>query len=211
MKKEVLKKNLLELLSDHLKGYGFILNKGLADFTKKQKGGWNKFQLIFLNREGGWEINMGMLIRKDIIENIYHQVSSFDPKYHKTTPSLGITIEKFINNGNEYRCYLSSESDIKKCADYIENLFIKVVMPFFEQYDNLEKMDEAVNIKNGISIFSGLKYEGSLGIILAKLVGNPDYDFFLEKYLNYYKRLSNGFYLPEYEKLIKVLDYPSGE
>jgi hypothetical protein len=206
MSKEVLKKDLLESLRDPLEAYGFVLNKGLAEFTKKQKGGWNKFQLVFLNRKAGWEIDLGMLIRKDVIENIYHQASYFDPKYHKTTPSLGIAIEKFINDGNEYRCYLNLESDIESCADYIENLFIKVALPFFEQYDNLRKMDEAVNIKSGISIFSGLKYEGNLGIILAKLVKNPDYDFFLEKYLNYYKTLANGFYLQEYEKLVKVLD-----
>lgn len=206
MSKEGIKNDLLELLRARFKPHDFVLNKGLAEFTKKQKDGWNKFHLNFLNRKSWWEINLGMLIRKDIIENIYHQASYFEPKYHKTTPSLGISVEKFINDGKEYRCYLNSEADIEKCADYIENLFIKIALPFFERYDNLREMDEAVNIKSGKSIFSGLKYEGNLGIILAKLVANPDYAFFLEKYRSYYKGLSNGFYLPEYEKLIKVLN-----
>ena len=45
-----------------------------------------------------------------------------------------------------------------------------------------------------------------MGIILAKLMKSPDYDFFLKKYYNYYKNLSSEFYLPEYEKLLKILD-----
>src|ERR1700753_2794593 len=111
MNKKALKESQLELLHDLLKEYGFVLNKRQGEFTKKLKGGWDKFQLIFLNRDNGWEINFGMFIRKDAIEDIYHQASYFEPKYHKTTPSLGISIEKFINDGNEYRCYLSSEAD----------------------------------------------------------------------------------------------------
>jgi len=200
------KEKLLELLAPPFKAHDFVLNKQLGEFTRRRTAGWEKFQLIFLKRKDGWEINLGMLIRKDIIENIYHQASSFDPKYHKTTPTLGITVEKFRNDGNEYRFYLSSDSDIEKCTNYIEDLFIKVALPFFEQYDNLGTMDKAVNVKNGESIFSGLKYQGNLGIILAKLMKSPDYDFFLKKYYNYYKNLSCEFYLPEYEKLLKILD-----
>ena len=206
MSKEKNKNSLLEFLSAPLKAYDFSLDKGLPGFTKKQKDGWNKFHLIFLNRDAGWEINIGMLIRKNIVENIYHQASYFEPKYHKTTPTLGIAVEKFINDGKQYRCYLNSENDIEECLKYVENLFVKVALPFFDEYDSLEKMDKAVNIKNGRSIFSGLKYEGNLGIILAKLVKNPDYNFFLEKYRDYYTHFSDGFYLPEFEKLVKVLD-----
>ncbi|HTD40538.1 MAG TPA: hypothetical protein VK671_07955 [Mucilaginibacter sp.] len=206
MSKEIYKKQLLELLNDRIKSYHFILNKQLGEFTKKKKDGWDKFQLIFLNRNDTWEINIGMLIRKDFIEKIYHEASSFDPKYHRTTPTIGITIEKFINDGNEYRCYLSSENDVYRCVDYIERLFNDIALSFFEKYDNLSEMDRAVNVKNGDGIFSGLKYEGSLGIILAKLVINPEYDFFLHKYYAHYQKLNDGFYLPEYEKLVKILD-----
>jgi hypothetical protein len=47
---------------------------------------------------------------------------------------------------------------------------------------------------------------GYLGIILTKLTQNADYEFFLEKYRNYYTTISGGFYLAEYEKLIEVLE-----
>jgi hypothetical protein len=211
MRKEINKNKLLELVHDRIKKHGVRLNKRLAEFTEKQKDGWNKFQLIFLNRHKGWGINIGMLIRKNLVEDIYHQASYFAPEYHKTTPTIGITVESFINDGKKNRCYLNSENDIVTCMNYIEDLFIKIVLPFFKEYDSLEKMDEAVNIKNGISIFSGLKYEGNLGIILAKLVKNPDYTFFLKKYRDYYIHFSDGFYLPEFEKLTKVLEtLPSG-
>jgi hypothetical protein len=203
------KSSLLELLSDRLKVYDFLLNKGLAEFTKKEPDGWSKFQLIFLNRDAGWEINIGMLIRKNIVEDIYHQASTFEPKYHKTTPTIGTAVENLINDNKKYRCYLNAEKDIEICLEYLEGLFVKIALPFFKEYSELKKVEKAVNIKNGKSIFSGLKYEGNLGIILAKLVNNPDYSFFLEKYRMHYVNFNDGYYLPEYEKLVKILEAPN--
>lgn len=205
MNKQNTKDVLLKLLSEQLKSYDFVLNKKDAEFVKKDQEGWLKYQLIFLNRDAGWEINLGMLIRKNIIENIYHQASYFEPKYHETTPTLGITVENFINNNKEYRCYLRSEKDIQTCLEFVMQTFTKIALPFFEKYNNIEEMDKAINIKSGNSIFSGLKYGGTLGIILAKLTKNRDYEFFLNKYWKYYADFSNGFYLPEYEKLVKVI------
>jgi hypothetical protein len=206
MSKQKNKTRLLELLGLHLKPYGFALNKNRAEFTKREKSGWNKFQLIFLNRSAGWEIDPGMLIRQNVVEDIYHKASSYEPKYHKTTPTVGITVEKIIDDGRQHRCYLNSSEDIEECLNYIAGIFADVVLPFFVKYSTMEALDKAVNVKSGKSIFSGLKYEGSVGLILARLSKNPEYFFFLDKYRRYYIDLNDGYYLPDYERLITVLD-----
>jgi hypothetical protein len=209
MEKNKLKINLLEKLSPFFKDLNFSLNKSVCEFTERCRWGWNKFHLIFLDRQYGWEINLGMLIRYHFVEDIYHKASYYEAKYHKTTPTIGISIEKFINDGKDYRCYLNSEDDIDICVNYIKTLFIKIAVPFYEKYDNLENLEEAINIENGASLFSGLKYEGNVGLILAKIVQNPNYDLLLEKYHKYYENLNDGFYLPEFKMLVKVLDSSS--
>lgn len=203
--KEGNRNKLLELLQNQLIGYGFNLNKGLAEFTKKKEDGWNKFQLIFLNRDDGWEINTGLLIRINFVEDIYHRASSYELKYQKTTPTIGITVENLVSYTEKHRYYLNSDEEIKDGVDYFVRIFEDIALPFFNKYNDIVTIEQAVNIKNGKSIFSGLKYEGNLGIILAKLVDNPDYFYYVEKYRKYYSELNNGYYLPEYEKLLIIL------
>jgi hypothetical protein len=200
-----LRNSLLDLLALKLKPSGFVLNKAQAEFTNRLKDGWEKFHLIFLVRSEGWEINPGVLIRKNVVEDIYHKASYFEAKYHKTTPTIGIPLENFNNNGNKYRLTLASEADIIPCYHKLLVLFNNVAIPFFEKYSSLEELDREVNIENRKSVFSGPKYEGNLGIILARLTNNPHYHKLEEKYRNYYQQFSNGFYLPEYEGIVEVL------
>ena len=200
-----LRNSLLDLLALELKPSGFVLNKAQAEFTNRMKDGWETFQLIFLMRSEGWEINPVMLLRRNLVEDIYHKASYFEAKYHKTTPTIGIALENFYNDGNGYQLTLASDIDILPCYHRLLYLFNKVAIPFFEKYSSIEELDKEVNIAHRKSIFSGPKYEGNLGIILAKLVNNPHYSKLEEKYRNYYKQLDNSFYLSEYEGVIKVL------
>ncbi|MCI1187116.1 hypothetical protein MON38_06765 [Hymenobacter sp. DH14] len=200
-----LRNALLERLASDLAPYGFVLNKSLAEFTKRSGEGWEKFQLIFLVRSNSWEINPAMLIRIDIVENIYQKASYFDKKYHKTTPTVGISLEDFVNDGKGYRFDLSNEEDIERCYQSTMMLFKKVVIPFFSQYNNIEQLDREINVENRESIFGGPKYEGNLGIILAKLACNPRYNQLESKYHCYYQQLQDGFYLAEYEGIVEAL------
>ncbi|MCL9807418.1 hypothetical protein NAT51_17960 [Flavobacterium amniphilum] len=177
MADNVLKDILLDYLDKELIQYNFKLNKKLGEFTSKSKEGWKKLQLIFLIRDEGWEINLGMLIRKDLVENIYHKASYYEPKYHKITPTIGTTIENYINDGKNHRFCLNSNKDLAFCYTEILKLFKEIALPFFEKYDRIEEIEKAVNMKNRDSVFSGIKYGGNIGIILAKLVDNPDYEY----------------------------------
>lgn len=200
-----LRNTLLALLASEFEPYGFVLNKSQAEFTKKSPDGWQKFHLVFLVRSEGWEINLGMLIRKNVVEDIYHKASYFEPKYHRTTPTIGIPIENFIRDGRDHCFQLSTEADLTPAFQGLAALFKKIALPFFKQYDDIEELDKEVNIETRKSIFSGPKYEGSVGLILAWLANNPRYDQLEMKYRSHYKQIDNGFYLPEYEGVVEVL------
>src|SRR5687767_13287699 len=114
--REFLKSELLKSVNEKLIEKGFVLNKTQAEFAKRDKDGWFKYQLIFLNRDTGWEINPAMLIRKNVVEDIFHKTSAFEAKYQKRTPTIGTSIENYINDGKAYRFYLADENQINEIA-----------------------------------------------------------------------------------------------
>ena len=197
---------LLNALDNNLRAYGFVLNKRKGTFRRKNKEGWHDFQLVFLSRSPGWEVKIGLLIRKNIVEEIYHKASFFEPKYHKETPTIGVALENYISDGHDYKFTLEKIADISHCYSEILNLFTDIAEPFFVLYNSLEKLDKAINVEQGCSIFTGIKFEGNVGVIIAKLVGNPKYEQLKNKYRKYYEKLSNGFYLSEYEGVLRVLE-----
>jgi hypothetical protein len=206
MNKQEIKNTFQASVSDELLKYGFKLNKQDSIFTRKTPYGWDKFQLDFLNRGNGWDVDFGMLIRLNEVENIYHKGSYFDKKYHVTTPTIGINIGTYLNDEENNRMFLDEDSDLNEFYTLTVRLFKEVALPFFEKYNSIKNLDKAINVEEGESIFSGLKYEGNLGIILAKLTNNPKFDFFENKYRNYYKEFCKGFYLKEYEDVLKAFE-----
>ncbi len=200
-----LRNTLLTLLKAEFEPYGFALNKAKAEFTKRVPDGWQKLHLVFLVRSEGWEINPGLLIRKNVVENLYHQASYFEAKYHKTTATIGLPIADFIKDGHDYRFQLNKEADLSPTFQGLVALFRQVAIPFFQQYNSLKEIEKEVNIKDRKSLFPWIN-QGSVGLILAKLVSNPHYGQLEKKYRSYYEQMSKGFYLPEYEGVVKILN-----
>src|SRR5882762_6657164 len=103
-KKDFLRHELLRILELAIRDQGFILNKSTHWFTQRTESGWNRFQLIFLNRESHWEIVPEISVRRDQVEDIYHQISHFERKYQKNTSTVGLKIEEYlVSEGQQSR------------------------------------------------------------------------------------------------------------
>jgi hypothetical protein len=199
-----LRNTLLDLLAAELASDGFVLTKAAARFTKKLPDGWHQVQLVFLVRSAGWEIKPGLLLRKHVVETIYHQASYFEAKYHRTTATIGLPLEKLAKQGPTASFDLTTEADITSLVHELGALFRHVALPFFAQYDQLAAIDQELNKEAGESLFSWPN-RGSIGLIIAHLVANARYEQLEKQYRTYYQQLSNGFYLPEYEGVVEVL------
>jgi hypothetical protein len=206
MERKYLRDALLAKLALELRTKGFSLLKLQGEFIKKTIDGWWKFQLVFLQKPYGWEIKIALLIRKNLVEDIYHKASFYEPKFQKSTATAGLFLEKIVKNNINCSFKIENENDIVISCEAILNLFTEFAEPFFIEYDSIKALDKAINIESDARIFSGPKYEGNTGIILAKLANNPKYYDLEQKYRDYYKNLSNGFYLPEYEGIVKSLN-----
>jgi hypothetical protein len=205
-KRDFLKSELLKILSKEFQKKEYKLNKTLCEFTLNKKNGWNKFSLIFLLRDNGWEINPAMLIRENIIEDIFHKTSGFEAKYQKGTPTIGITVGAYLNDDENYRFYLEEEKDVDTIAKLLVDVFYTIVLPFFNKYDTLDKIEIDLNKDPMNTSLTGDIFKGSKSIISSKLLKKDSFNSLKEIYRKYYEKFADGFYLPEYDQLISNLD-----
>ncbi|GGZ24734.1 hypothetical protein GCM10007049_16410 [Echinicola pacifica] len=145
--REFLKIEVLKLLNEKIKPFDFKLLRSACEFLQKTEFGWNKYQIVFLVREnGGWELKPSLLIRFDVVEDIFHRISEFDKKYQKGTPTIGTAIEDMDNyKGINARFELTNENQINSIVDNLFDLFENVALPFFVKFDNLSAIDEQLN------------------------------------------------------------------
>ncbi len=203
--REFLKMEVLRLLNENLIPFGYKLSKSACDFTKKTDFGWNKYQIVFLIQDSGWEIKPSLLMRFDIVENLFHQISDFEKKYQKGTPTIGTSIEDLGINELETRFELSNKNKIEGIVNNLVELFKSVVLPFFAKYSNLHEVDKLLNGNVADTSMTGDIFKGTKSLIIAKLLNRNDLLNLERTYQTFYENFSNGFYLPEYIRLKKYL------
>lgn len=205
-----LKNEVLTRLDERLRPKGFKLSKAACEFVQKTDFGWNKYQLVFLVRVSGWEIQLGLLTRFDVVENLYHQISNFEKKYHRGTATIVTPIEDLVNSSiTKAKFELTNETQISDIVSGLLELFENIAMPFFEKYNNLEAIDEQLNSNVKDVSLTGYISKGTTSLITAKLMKREDYDELESAYQSYYEWFSDGFYLPRYLRLKDFLrSYP---
>lgn len=205
--KEFLKREILVHLGEKLKSSEYKLSKSACDFTKKTEFGWNKYQIVFLNRDNGWELKPSLLVRFNLVENLFHQISDFDEKYQQGTSTIGISIEDLENSSlTQTRLELTNEIQINDVVNALVGLFENFAEPFFKKYNNLQTLDEKLNSDVNDTSLTGDIFKGIKSLIIAKLVKSKDFDKLQNIYYDYYKNFSKGYYLSEYLRLKEVLN-----
>lgn len=85
-------------------------------------------------------------MRYDVVENLFHQISGFDNKYQKGTPTIGTSIESFKSYLNTKTIFeLKNEAQINQVVDGLLELFNSVAVPFFEKFDKLSYINDKLN------------------------------------------------------------------
>jgi len=201
-----LKNEVLARVDEKLNPFGYKLSKSACEFTKKTDFGWNKYQIVFLIRDNGWEIKPSLLVRFDVVENLFHQISDFDKKYQKGTPTIGTSIEGLGGSSIvQTRFELTNEAQINRVINGLVELFDSVAVPFFERFDKLSSIDDKLNSNIEDTSLTGDIFKGTKSLIIAKLMKRQDFDKLESAYQSYYESFSDGFYLPEFLRLKELL------
>jgi hypothetical protein len=112
--------------------------------------------------------------------------------------------------GHAQRCEfpLVSDSQVEDVAEEVMDVFREFALPYVEQWSSLQAIDVELNEVPGIRTIHRAAgwFRCSTGIIVAKLVGRPNYRQLAAFHHDVMARIDNGFYLKRFEALLKSLD-----
>ena len=204
-----LKAALFESVRRRLATDGFELKTQYDKFIRRHDGVTDHFQLVCKDAKPGYRIQPNVGVRIDRVEEIFHQTSGFEPKYQGNTSTMGAPVGTLLG-GNPRGCEfpLASEPEIPAVTDQIIGVFRKVATPFYKHWSSLAAIDAELNDKPGErTLYRSLAwFRCSTGIIVAKLVGRPDYDRLVAFYTDVMTRDNKGFYLKRFQPLVASLE-----
>lgn len=206
-----IKEMLLELLVPQLSEHGFKRQGSRESFLRQHADRVDVFQLVFLDGKPGWRIQPNAGVRFDSVENIFHQVSGFEPKYQKDTVTVGAPLGIVLGDtarGCEF--ILESNDELASIVREVIKSFEDIALPYFSNWSNIKNIDSALNDDPSLRVpklRGGLAwFRCSTAIIIAKLTGRKDYDRLVSFYGDVMAADNKGFYLKRFDLLTKYLE-----
>jgi hypothetical protein len=204
-----LKTSLFKSLHPELTKHGFSLKAAKDRFIRRRGGVTDLFQLVCLDANPGYRIQPNTGVRIDRIEELFHQTSGFEPKYRKDTATMGGSVGVLLN-GDSRSCefMLESECKVTSVAEKIMSVFRDFALPYFERWGSLQAIDTELNHDptEGTPHRALAWFRCSTGIIVARLLGRPDYDQLAAFYTNIMTDDNKGFYLKRFVELLRSLE-----
>jgi hypothetical protein len=168
-------------LGETLSNTNFRLERSEERYVRNIVGGWQVIGVPFYDYNPRFEFSLVMAIRLDEVQKITCMFSGSPPEYRAETVSAIIQIEYFAEVPNTFIVW--SEEDIDKAAAVLSPIVREKIVPFMDTHRDVRALDEALHRGSKQLDSSFHPYRGMSGITIAKLAGNPEFDFLVEKYL----------------------------
>lgn len=204
-----LKTALLSALQPKFEARGFKLQKSKERFVKRVPEGAWWFVLDFTVYEC-LHVKPAMGLRVNAIEDRFHQTSGFERQYQADTPTLSLSVQGLVADPSSFEYLIRDLSDVGAVAAQIERDFDQIVLPYFEDHSTLSKIDAALNQDpEQDCVHYAMDYlRCAHGLIVAQMVGRPNYTDLVEIYRQKLALISNGFYVLKFEALVADLAKP---
>jgi hypothetical protein len=202
-----LKTALLLGLRPRLDRSGFKMQKAKEQFVRSVDVGRFYFLLDFAEYQA-LHVQPTVRVRVDAVEEVFHRTSGFEKKYQPDTPTIAVTLQNLARDPLTYEYVVGDPADVGVVIDQLESDFDKVALPYFERYSDLRMIDVALNENpEADSVHYLMDYlRCAHGLIVARMVGRPNYRDLVEVYRRKLAQISNGFYLPKFEALVADLE-----
>lgn len=150
-----------------------------------------------------------MALRIERVEDIFHQTSRWDPKSQKETPTIGSEIGRILTGrSGDCEFLLDFSASIPRVATEIVEVFRKHALPYYEKFSSLREIDHALNDhpRHDTPHRIATWLRCATGLIVARLVGRPDYQRLVRIYTSQLRWCDKGFYLSRFLDLVKSLE-----
>jgi len=199
--------DLFEACKSLLEPHGYKRVKSRSSFEKPTATGRLMVQLLFVASDvGNQSVQIGCGVRHNAIEQLVSMGAA--PK-----PGAG-AIPTTIHAEWSGRFWLNSVAEQAEAAFELPRYIREVALPFLEREYSLADFSTLLNVTDGEGkpierIGMGVRF-WQRGLAAARLAGDPRFDSLRRQYTEYLRTLSNGCYLPEFERCLKYMDDHSG-
>jgi hypothetical protein len=200
---------LLGRLKGPLEREGFHFATRSKSFVHNQGDVTESFLVTCTDAKPGYWVEPGVALRYESVERIFHRTSGWDPKFQEDTFTLGTRIGCLIDGkGTSCRLLLEAETEVPVIASQLLEIFKKFALPYFFRFSTLAAVDAELNNEPAEKSIhrAGAWLKCSTGLIVAKLVGRPDYDWLASTYTEILRRDNKGFYAQRFESLVGYLN-----
>jgi hypothetical protein len=210
-KSKEIKEKIALLLNDLLKQNGFVYKKTNNEFIRSENDCLFIFNMLLTAWSGYYSLEVRLYICQKKVEKIYEEVIG---KSHKLT--IGNSIERISKSSDgkdvvngDMAILLSQDEDVDAAVETLKIYYEEIAKPYFERYRTLDAIDEIMN--NPPFEFCPAHVGGNFddrcmkGLIVARLVDNPNYNNLVAIYDEAIKETMNTESIDNYFKVKEYL------
>jgi hypothetical protein len=200
---------VVERLRAAVEPFGFRYDAKRQVFVRSSGDAVHFFQIRFIPRGGLTFVEPSVGIRLGVIEDTFHKTSGFEQEFQAGTSTIGGEVWRIMGvSAKEHQYQLRSSSDVRDVVAAVKRDFEGTALPYFDSYSSTEAVDKLLNDdpeeKSPHRMMEWLR--ASTGLIAARLTGRANYDSLVQIYREKVQRLDRGFYLPQFESLVRSLE-----
>jgi hypothetical protein len=200
------RKEIVAALTPPLASRGFMWRAAQERFVRKGGAGVTHAWHVLITETVPYaRLDVHLALRLDAVEEIFHRTSGYERKYQARTPTMGGALG-MIANEPRIPILLHKAGGLQGAVDI---LLSPTMLNFYEEwyarFSQLAEIDRELNAdprrETPNRPMPWLRC--ATGIIVASLVGRPDYEVLADAYSEILRAFSNGFYLPRFEALLR--------
>lgn len=202
------KNKVFEALQPAVRGTGFSVQASQERIVRRPAKGVTQLVQLAISPSHPFAcVDAHLGVRLDVVENIFHRTSGFEPRFQKGTPTMGGSLADIMGRP-DLRLLLDERSGPQLVRD---RLFAPEMLDFYEEwfrrFSSLEGIDRELNddplYETPNRDMPWLRC--ATGAIVAHLCQRANYAEIVECYRDVLKEFSQGFYLSRFDLLLADL------
>jgi hypothetical protein len=199
---------VLRAVHEELLAHGLRRTSPYGRYARARPDGADLYYLVVEESSGHVTVAPDVAVRHELVEGIFHRFSGSSPQAQPTTPTIGGRLAE--TTGDErYSAEIHADDTAEELHKAVRDLRASVTEAerYWERYADLHEVDHALNDHPAEPTpHRPLPWlRCATGVIVARLVGRPDYERVVRVHHGQMRLWSDGFYLPRFEALVAYL------
>lgn len=191
------------------KEFAFLHSREFKKYSKeslyrKTKYGFDEISILVSSYSPIYIVRFVLSIRIDELELIMNNFRDMNPKYINKTPSFMVRQELLMKK-DRYEYRIETDEELESMKIDFEKIMNDYGWNFFDKYNNLEAIHEAVNSTPEESLLFNDKCRRAMyGVLVAKILNAPEFENLVTHYresLEDWNEYDQG----RYEQLVSYL------